>query len=144
MIQMSENDIEHPIRKGAILRCTSGHENVEPVVSVEQRLQDIDEGHYWYELCCPTLTGYYSYRDEEIGELFEDTGITHDGVEHCRKPIEDDRVRELYQSLCNHSWNAVHDPDTLESNGFMCSGCHATTDFLSVRHVGAGGDHDVE
>jgi hypothetical protein len=120
--------MDHPIRRGAILRLESESENVEPIISVEQRLQVVDEGHYYYELCCPTLTGYYSYHQEDVEDLFSDTGITHEGVEHSRKPIEDDRVQELYESLCDHSWHAVHDPETMEKDGFVCSGCRARRD----------------
>lgn len=83
-----------------MIRCTSEAERVEKLLTVNKRLKDIDTGDYEYELCCPSLTGHYQYHQEDVDDLFVDTGLTNaDG-----KPITDDEIRSLYQSMHEHSW----------------------------------------
>lgn len=118
---------EHPIRKGAILKLVSEAEQCAPVVSVQQRLRDIDREVLYYELADPTLTSYYCYHQDDIGAVFEDTELTHDGHQ---KPIDDDGIQELYEEVCDHSWNVIHDPETLEEDGFLCSWCYARREAL--------------
>jgi len=105
--------LSHPVREGAMLRCTSEAENVAPLLVVNQRLNDIDNEHYEYEHCDPSKTGYYQYRQEEVDDLFVDTGLTSDEL----KPIVDDEICELYQSLHDHSWS-----DTA-SGSLLCIHC---------------------
>jgi len=92
-----------------MLRCTSERENVEPLLVVHQRLRDIDSSHYEYELSDPSKTGYYQYHQDDVDDLFRDTGVTSDEL----KPIADDEVRELYQSIHDHTWRETNDGSML-------------------------------
>ena len=118
-IQVSDD----AVRRGAIFRCTHEAEGAPPLVEVENRLYDVDQEVWKYELTCPTHTWYSTYREEDFGPpTFEDTSMTKpDG---CVKPIEDEEIRERYQELCNHSsWVVVHDRETDEAVGERCVAC---------------------
>ena len=95
--------VAHPIRKGAMLRCTSERENVEPLLEVLNRYENIDSGGIEYQLTCPSHTGYYRYCAEDVKALFVDTGLTNDEV----KPIMQSDIRQLYQEVHDHSWHTA-------------------------------------
>lgn len=109
---------DHPIRQGAMLRCVSEMEQVERLVEVNRRYRALDDDHIEYQLTCPTRTGYYQYREEDVNDLFTDTGLTNEEP----KPVMQEDIRELYQDLCDHSWHET------VSGGFHCTHCR-----MSVR-----------
>jgi len=118
---------EHPIRKGAILKLVDEAEQCDPVVSVVQRLRDIDSGTIYYDLQDPTLTSYYTYHQDDVDALFADSRLTHKGR---GKPIGDSAIQAYCEFYCDHSWSVCHDPDTLEEAGFLCSKCYAERDSI--------------
>lgn len=118
-------DDDHPIREGAMLRCTSDAERVAPLLEVTHRYLDLDSGHYEYALTCPSHTEYHQYHQDDVDGLFVDTGLTNDAV----KPIMDDEIRARYQELCDHSFHTVHDPETHEPTGEQCIACRARRDL---------------
>lgn len=117
--EKSDNEIQHPIRQGAILRCVSEAERVEPLLEVVTRYRDIDTGQMEYELSCPSHTGYYQYHQEDVDDLFVDTGLTNDE----RKPIMDDEIRSAYQELHDHSWTET------VSKSLQCPHCRMTIPY---------------
>lgn len=116
-------EFEHPIRQGAILRRLHEAENTEVLLEVVSRFEDLDDGHYEYELSCPTHTGYYQYRDEDLEDCFADTGLTNEEM----KPRMDNEIRSLYEELHEehgeHSFTEVVDGDTGKPAGEQCIHC---------------------
>lgn len=74
IVEMTEFD--HSVREGAMLRRRHEEERTEVLLEVVSRFEDIDDGHYEYELLCSTHTGYYQCRDEDLKDCFADTGFT--------------------------------------------------------------------
>lgn len=119
---MPKNEFDHPIRKGAMLQCTSEQENVEELLEVLRRYENIDTGEYEYELACPSHTGYYTYHQDDLDGIFSDTGLTNEEI----KPIVDDAIRKLYQHLHDHTWHDSIDPETSQVTQEQCIHCRAT------------------
>jgi len=127
--QMTEFD--HPVREGAILRLVSDNEPVEPLLVVHQRHRDLDDGHIEYELCDPTLTGYYQYYADDVDILFEDTGLTNEEP----KPIMDDEIRELYRRLHDHTWHEAVDSESGETKQY-CIHCRMSRGEVMAENFG--------
>lgn len=116
-----------------MLRLVSDQENVEQLLTVNQRLKDIDSGHIEYELCCPSKTGYYQYHQDDVDDLFVGTGLTSEEI----KPIMDDEIRSLYQSMCSHSWTQTG------SGSYQCIHCRMRVPYPDEDHCTECGDSDL-
>lgn len=107
-----------------MLRRLHEAEQTEVLVEVVSRYQDLDDGHYEYELACPTRTGYYQYRADDLDDCFDDTGLTNDVLP---KPRMDEEIRTLYEQLHDehneHSFTEVVDGDTGDPAGEQCIHC---------------------
>lgn len=128
-----ERPIEHPLPKGSILQCTSDREGVENLLEVLKRFKNIDTGEFEYELSCPSHTGYYQYHQEDVEDLFVDTGLRNDEV----KPILDDEIRAAYQELCSHSWHET------VGGGFQCPHCRMTVPYPDDDQCEECGDDEL-
>ena len=104
---------------GRILWRRHDMEGTSKLVEVTQRLKDEDDGHYEYVLWDPTHTNRWQYGEEDLAGCFWDTGLTNDEV----KPVLDDRIRQVYQRVCDHSFHTVHDSETMEPDGEQCIHC---------------------
>lgn len=111
--------IKDRLFKGKILWLRHESENVPKLVEVKQCLKDDSDGHWEYVLTDMTHTSEWRYHEDDVRGLFWDTGLRNDEV----KPVMDDRIREVYQRVCDHSFHTVHDPDTLEVAGEQCINC---------------------
>lgn len=96
------------------------------LVEVKQCLQDDSDGHWEYVLTDMTHTTEDRYHEDDLADCFWDTGLYND--EHT-KPVQDDRIREVYQRVCNHSFHTVHDPDSGEPTGEQCIHCRKKRGF---------------
>jgi hypothetical protein len=108
-----------PLR-GKMLWRRHDAEGTTKLVEVVQRLQDEDDGHMEYVLADPTHTSQWQYHAEDLEDCFWDTGLYND--DHL-KPVQDDRIREVYQQVCDHSFSTVHDPDSLDPTAEKCLKC---------------------
>ncbi len=116
-----ENVMDHPVRKGAILRRRHEQEGTQVLVEVIARKRDVDTGEYEYDLTDPTRTDYYTYRAEDLEFCFADTGLTNTEP----KARMDEEIRTLYADLHDehdeHSYHEVHEDG--EPAGEQCYGC---------------------
>lgn len=92
------------VAQDAVLWRRHDAEGTEKLVIVTKRLEDMDDGHREYELTDPTATNYYRYREEDVADCFWDTGLRCDEI----KGVMDDRIGEVYQRVCDHSFSEVH------------------------------------
>ena len=119
----STDEIDHPVRQGAMLRRKYDGEKTAVLMEVLNRYDNLDGEGYLYEITCPTHTGYHYYVDYDLEDCFEDTGLTNDEP----KPVMDDDIRALYQQLHDehgeHSFHTVHDRETKEPVGEQCMHC---------------------
>lgn len=95
-------------------------EQVSKLVEVTQCLKDDSDGHWEYILTDPTHTSYWRYHEDDLAACFWDTGLRNDEEP---KPVMDDRIREVYQRVCDHSFHQVHDGETGEPAGEQCINC---------------------
>ena len=72
---MSEK-INHPLRKGAVLRLDCEEQGVSKIVVVQSRFLDIDRGSYQYRLVDYSNTYQWQYHEDDVEFIFEDTGHT--------------------------------------------------------------------
>jgi|GEM_PF-627156 len=107
------------VHPGRILWRRHDIEGTSKLVEVSQRLKDEGDGHYEYVLWDPTHTNRWQYHEEDLADCFWDTGLTNDEV----KPVMDDRILEVYQRVCDHSFHTVHDSETMEPDGEQCIHC---------------------
>lgn len=107
------------IRPGTILWRRHDNEPAPKLVEVTQRLQDVDSGHMEYVLQDMTHTTRDQYHEDDLADCFWPTGLHNEEV----KPIMDERIREVYQRVCDHSFTTVHDPETSEPAGEQCLHC---------------------
>lgn len=123
---MREHTFDKPVRKGAVVSRLHEGEGTAVVMIVRNRLRDIDSGAHRYEIADPTLTGYHTYRHEDFVECFRNTDITWTG---SGKPIQDDLIRDAYQTLHEkydeHSYTVVHEREDgeLVPAGLQCPHC---------------------
>lgn len=94
-------------------------EGTAKLVEVTQRLADQDSGDRYYRLTDPTHTEYWQYHEDDLRDCFWDTGLRNDEA----KPVLDDRIREVYQNVCEHHFTTVHDRETGEPAGEQCLHC---------------------
>jgi len=104
---------------GTMLWRRHDAEPVSKLVEVVGRYEDLDDGHREYELTDPTCTEYHRYREEDLGDCFWDMGLQNDEA----KAVMNDRIREIYQCVCDHSFHEAHDPETHEVTGEECIHC---------------------
>lgn len=100
-------------------------ENVPKLVEVKQCLKDDSDGHWEYVLTDMTHTSEWRYHEDDLADCFWDTRL------HNRdhpKPVMDDRIREVYQRVCEHSFHTVHDAETAEPTGEQCIDCRKKRD----------------
>lgn len=109
---------------GTILWRRHETEGTSKLVEVTGRLEDVDDGHMVYVLQDPTHTRQWQYREEDLQDCFWDTSLYNDES----KPVLDDRIREVYQRVCDHSFHDVHDPETHEVAGQQCIHCRKRRD----------------
>ena len=105
--------------RGTILWRRHDAEGTTKLVEVTQRLEDADDGHMEYVLSDPTHTQRWQYHEDDLEDCFWDTGLSSDEV----KPVMDDRIRAVWQRVCDHSFSEVHDSETLEVVGEQCMHC---------------------
>ncbi len=89
--------IKDRLFKGKILWRRYGNENVPKLVEVKQCLRDDSDGHWEYVLADMTYTNEWLYHEDDIRGLFWDTGLRNEE----KKPVMDDRIREVHQRVCN-------------------------------------------
>lgn len=106
--------------ENAILWRRHDAESTSKLVEVTGRFEDVDDGHMEYVVEDPTLTCRWQYREEDLADCFWATGLYN--KEHT-KAVQDDRIREVYQRVCDHSFSEVHDPETKEVTGEQCRHC---------------------
>jgi hypothetical protein len=109
---------------GAMLWRRHDAEETTKLVEVTQRLEDKDNGHVEYVLQDPTHTYRWQYHEDDLEACFWDTGLRNDEP----KPVMDDRIREVYQQVCEHSFHTVHDRETHEPAGEKCINCRLRRD----------------
>lgn len=119
--------------EGEILWRRHDMEPTDKLVEVAQRLEDYDDGHMEYVLWDPTHTNRYRYREEDLNDCFWATGLYNEEP----KPVMDDRVREVYQRICDHSYHEVHDRETHEVAAEQCIHCRKRR---PLNGEGGGGD----
>jgi hypothetical protein len=95
-------------------------EGTSKLVEVTQCLRDDADGHWEYVLQDPTHTRRWQYRQEDLAACFWDTGLYNDA--HA-KPIQDDRIREVYQRVCDHTYSEVLDSETGDVVLDRCTHC---------------------
>lgn len=110
--------------EGEILWRRHDAENTDKVVEVTQRLEDYDDGHMEYVLEDPTRTYRWQYHEDDLNSCFWTTGIINDET----KAVMNDRVREIYQRVCDHLFSKVRDEKTLEVSGEQCLHCRKKRD----------------
>lgn len=103
-----------------ILWRANNLERVPRMVEVKQCLQDDSDDHWEYVLTDLTHTNEWRYHEDDVRDLFYDTGLYSRDV---TKPIEDDEIREAYQHVCDHAFREVHDSKTHEVSGEQCYNC---------------------
>lgn len=112
-----DDDVEY--RLGEILWRRHDAEGTTKLVEVTQRLEDLDTGHVEYVLEDPTHTYCWQYHEDDLNDCFWTTGIISDAP----KAVLNDRVREVYQRVCEHLFAEVHNEETLEVSGEKCLSC---------------------
>jgi hypothetical protein len=95
-------------------------ENVPQLVEVKQCLRDDSDGHWEYVLTDMTHTSEWRYHEDDLADCFWDTGLYNRDEP---KPVMDDRIREVFQRVCDHSFHTVHDSETHEPAGEQCIHC---------------------
>lgn len=110
---------------GKILWRRHQQESVPQLVEVTQCLQDDRDDHWEYVLTDMTHTRQWRYHEDDLTDCFWDTGLRNDEV----KPVMDDRIREVFQRVCEHSYHVVHDRDTGEPTGEQCIHCRKRRDL---------------
>lgn len=95
-------------------------EHVPKLVEVKQCLTDDSDGHWEYVLTDMAHTSEWRYHEDDLADCFWDTGLYND--DHT-KPVQDDRIREVYQRVCDHSFSEVHDRETHAVVGEQCLHC---------------------
>lgn len=115
-----------PLRFGtagenAVLWRRHDGEGTAKLVVVTKRLEDLDDGHREYELTDPTNTSIWRYREADLADCFWDTGLRRESA----KAVMDDRIREVYQRVCEHSFSEVHTrrDGELVPDGEQCIHC---------------------
>lgn len=94
-------------------------EGTTKLVIVTKRLEDRDDDHREYEIADPTYTEYWQYREEDLADCFWSTGL----YDKHHKGTSKDDIRAAYQWVCDHSFNEVHDSETMEPVGEQCIHC---------------------
>jgi len=100
-------------------------ESVPQLVEVKQCLKDDSDGHWEYVLTDMTHTREWRYHEDDLADCFWDTGLYNRDEP---KPVMDDRIREVFQRVCNHSFHTVHDSETTEPAGEQCINCRKKRD----------------
>jgi len=104
---------------GEILWRRHDAEATDKLVEVTRRLKDVDDGHVEYVLEDPTRTYRWQYREDDLRNCFWSTGLHNDEP----KAVMDDRIRAVYQRVCDHSFHVVHDRETMEPVAEECINC---------------------
>lgn len=106
---------------GTILWRRHDMEGTTKLVEVTGRLEDQDDGHVEYVLEDPTRTDRWQYRAEGLEDCFWDTGLHNDINGDA---VLDDRIREVWQRVCAHTFRTVYEPGSTEREaGEQCLKC---------------------
>jgi hypothetical protein len=95
-------------------------EGTTKLVEVLGRYENVDTDRVEYQLTDPTHTEYWRYCAEDLDDCFWATGLYNRDEP---KPVMDDRIREVYQRICDHSFHTVHDRETHDPVGEECIHC---------------------
>lgn len=71
-------------------------ENVPKLVEVTQCLKDDSDGHWEYVITDMTHTSEWRYHEDDLGDCFWDTGLYNN---EYAKPVQDDRIREVWERV---------------------------------------------
>ncbi|MFC6964537.1 hypothetical protein [Halocatena marina] len=71
-IQQAEeiSTADHPLPRRTLLVRNHPEENVEKILTITQRLRDVDSDHFEYILQCPTHTASYRYHGRTLQTVF--------------------------------------------------------------------------
>lgn len=108
--------------QGSVLWRRHDMEGTTKLVIVTNRFEDMDDGHREYELWDPTYTERWRYREDDLAELFWDTGL----YDRHSEGTSNEEIREAYQHVCDHSFSEVHtenEKGELVPDGEQCIHC---------------------
>lgn len=80
------------------------------IAEVPRQLEDVDSSCRKYVLWDPIYIERWQYNEMDLEDCFWATGLYNEEA----NPVMNDRIREVWQHVCDHSFAIVHDPETHE------------------------------